>query len=358
MVRRRTGAKLDDPSPTHPPAPTDNRNARTRPISSSPTPSRGLFLLPLIAIGPMLAGCEPPPLSDNGVVGVIGHEGLRDGEFHYPRAVTAEPDGSVFVVDKTGRIQRFDRDGKFETAWRMPEIRAGKPVGIYMHTDGRLFIADTHYHRVLITDRDGKTLGSFGHEGMGEGEFQLPTDVAVDADGYIYVSEYHLTERVSKWTPDFTFIQFIGDGEVRGKRMGRPSAIEIDDEQTLWVADACNHRLIRFTLDGKVLAVVGGFGTEPGKLKYPYDVTMTPDGNLLVCEYGNNRLQWLTKDGRSLGVWGTDGRKVGQLFAPWGAVYGPGGRVYVVDAMNNRVQVIGPDGLPRQTAEQVARAGG
>ncbi len=304
------------------------------------------------------AGCEPPPLTENGVVGIIGREGLGKGEFHYPRAITSESDGSVFVVDKTGRIQRFSGKGELETDWRMPRIDSGKPVGMYMHTDGRLFIADTHYNRVLITDRDGKTIGSFGKPGMGEGEFQLPTDVTVDAEGFIYVSEYHLTERVSKWTSDFTFVKFIGDGEIEGARLSRPAAIEIDGEQTLWVADACNHRLIRFSLDGEVLAIVGGFGTEPGKLKYPYDLDITPEGNLLVCEYGGNRLQWLSKDGRSLGVWGSAGRKPGELFAPWGATYGPEGKIFVVDARNNRIQIIGPDAAPAMTGRQVARADG
>lgn len=308
----------------------------------------------LALISVLHAGCESRPLTPNGVVHVFGEPGLGPGAFSYPRAITAEPGGSVFVVDKSGRIQRFDEKGELETWWRMPETAHGKPVGMTVHPDGRIFVADTHYHRVMIFDRDGKTLGSFGKEGFGDGEFQLPTDVAIDANGFIYVSEYNGNDRITKWSPDrqagssgFKFIKALADGPIRGKRLSRPAGIDIDAEQTLWVADACNHRIVRLSLDGEVLAVFGSFGSGAGELRYPYDIVSTParqadsaGGTIMVCEYEGNRLQWFTKDGRSVGVWGHSGRAVGELFAPWGATYGPRGRVWVVDSLNSRVQII------------------
>jgi DNA-binding beta-propeller fold protein YncE len=294
------------------------------------------------AILVVVGGCERPPLTPNGVIGVFGEVGLGPGEFNYPRAITAEPDGSIFVVDKAGRIQRFAADGTFEVSWFMPAFEKGKPVGLTVHPDGRLLIADTHYHRVLIVDRDGQVLGSFGREGTGDGEFQLPTDVAVDAKGYIYVSEYHENDRITKWSADLEFVRSFGEEPIEGLRLSRPSGIDIDDEQTLWVADACNHRLVRFTLDGEVLSTIGRFGDGPGELKYPYDLSVSPEGQILVCEYGGNRLQWLAKDGRSLRTWGKGGRAVGELFGPWGATFGPKGHVYVVDSQNTRIQIIRP----------------
>ena len=116
----------------------------------------------------------------------------------------------------------------------------------------------------------------------------------------------------------------------------------MDNEQTHWVADACNHRMIRFSLEGEVLDTFGGFGEAPGELSYPYDVSLAPDGTLLVCEYGGSRLQWFSTEGQSLGVWGKAGRAPGELFSPWGATYGPDGRIYVVDSLNNRVQIVRP----------------
>jgi len=307
--------------------------------------ARGLLVasaMVLLLFFPLISGCEPANASDRGVVHVVGRLGTGPGEFGYPRAITVDRQGTFFVVDKTGRIQRFDKDGNLERVWSMPEVEAGKPVGLYAHTDGRLFIADTHYHRVLITDRDGNILDSFGREGTGDGEFSLPTDVAIDADGFIYVSEYYVTERISKWSPDFQFIKRFGEAPIEGRRLSRPAAMVFDDEQTLWVADACNHRLVRFSREGAVLAAIGSLGSDPGEMRYPYDVNMTPEGTLLVCEYGGHRLQWFDKEGTSLKVWGTSGRAPGQLFAPWGAACGADQNVIVVDSLNNRVQMVRP----------------
>lgn len=224
----------------------------------------------------------------------------------------------------------------------MPEIHQGKPVGMAVHPDGRLFVADTHYHRVLIFDRDGNTLAAFGSEGTGNGQFQLPTDLAFDSRGFIYVGEYHRNDRVTKWTPDLQFVQTIGEEPIEGARLSRPSGLVMDEADTLWVADSCNHRLVRFSPDGRVLTTFGQFGAEPGNMRYPYDVTLLPNGTLVVCEYEGARLQWFTKEGRSLKTWGRHGRGRGELFAPWGVTYGPQGRLYVVDSLNSRVQIVQP----------------
>lgn len=288
------------------------------------------------------SGCGPETLTDNGVVGSFGGVGLGLGAFSYPRAITVDQQGSVYVVDKSARIQRFDADGHAELFWTMPEKQSGKPIGLAVHPDGRVFVADTHYHRVLVFDRDGNELARFGGEGFGDGEFQLPTDVAFDADGFIYVSEYSGNDRITKWSPDLQFVAALADQPIDGKRLLRPSAIDIDDEQTLWIADACNHRIVRLDLDGRVLTTFGVMGREPGQLRYPYDIACTPDGKILVCEYGNHRLQWFDHQGQSLGVWGGEGRELGRLWSPWGATVGPNGLVYVVDSYNSRIQIVRP----------------
>jgi len=295
-----------------------------------------------VLLAGLLCGCERGPITDSGVIAVFGNVGLGDGSFNYPRAIASDRDRSVFVVDKTGRVQRFTGEGEFEIAWRTPDIEAGFPVGVAVHPDGRVFVADTHYHRVLIYDRNGTLLHSFGREGTGDGEFQLPTDMAFDSKGNIYVSEYYGNDRITKWSPDFQFVGVLGTQPIAGLNLSRPTGLIVDAEQTLWIADACNHRLVRLSLEGDLLGIVGRYGSEPGELRYPYDIAQSPDGSLMVCEYEGHRLQWFSKDGRSLRIWGKPGRAVGDLFAPWGAAYGPHGRVYVADSLNSRVQVIVP----------------
>ncbi len=303
---------------------------------------RTLPLAKLSIFFSLLNGCDQSSLTNGTAAFEFGGMGLGDGKLSYPRAIAAESNGAVFVVDKSGRVQRFGADGTFERSWKTPESNAGKPVGITVHPDGRLFVADTHYHRVLVYDRDGQLLTTFGREGFGDGEFSLPTDVAVDAKGFLYVSEYYETDRITKWSPDLQFVKVVNPPTIEGKPLNRPTGLIVDDEQTLWVADSCHHRLVRLSLDGEVLSVFGTLGREPGQMRYPYDIGLAPDGSLMVCEYGGDRLQWFDKDGRSLRTWGRSGRKSGELSGPWGAAYGPGNRVYVVDSINNRVQVLEP----------------
>ncbi len=304
--------------------------------------------LALICVLAAIGGCEPPALTDNGVVLTFGRQGMGPGEFGYPRAIATAPDDTFFVVDKTARVQHFDADGNYLNGWSMPENKAGKPVGLTVHPDGRVFVADTHYHRVIVFDADGIELARFGHRGSGDGQFLLPTDVAIDHQGRIYISEYNGNDRVTRWFENpatsqqsaFTFDAVIVAGEIDGQAMRRPSAMVIDDENTLWVADACNHRILRFDLDGRLLKQFGGLGTAPGQLKYPYDINIDREGNLLVCEYGNCRIQWFDREGRSLRIWGSPGRQLGQLNSPWGVIASRNGLVYVLDSQNARVQAI------------------
>lgn len=289
----------------------------------------------------LILSCRPAG-HEGGVVAVFGRMGLGPGDFTYPRALAVAPDGAVFVADKSGRVQRFSASGAFEVDWTMPVISSGMPVGLTVHPDGRLFVADTHNHRVMIFDRDGGVLGAFGSLGTGDGQFSLPTDVAFDRDGFVYVSEYYGNDRITKWSAGLEFVKAFGVEEIEGRRLSRPTGLAVDDEQTLWVADACNHRIVRFSLDGEVLSVFGGFGSAPGRLRYPYGLCIAPDDTIMVCEFEGDRLQWFDKAGRSLRTWGVSGREPGQVASPWGAAYGPGGLVYVVDSRNDRIQILRP----------------
>lgn len=290
----------------------------------------------------VLAGCgqrSQLALDAREVLEVLGQQGLSNGQFYYPRGIAASPEGRVFVADKTGRIQRFGPTGQFEKCWETPAHKAGFPVGMGMAPDGRLFVADTHYNRVLIFDQEGNLLGKFGEAGRGPGQFEMPTDVAVDRDGYIYVSETGGHDRISKFDPQFKYINSFGGAEDGDASTSRPVGLTIDPDNTLWVADSVNHRLLHFSLDGALLGKIGSIGNEPGQFRYPYDTALMADGTLVVAEYGNNRLQQVTRDGKSLRIWGQAGWQVGQLGYPWGIAVAKG-RVYAVDSGNNRVQVI------------------
>lgn len=292
-----------------------------------------------VALIPSLGGCKRAHIADHKPEKIIGGHGFGPGEFHYPRAIATAADGCVFVVDKTARIQRFSPDGEFEAYWQTPESLDGKPTGITVDESGRVLVADSHYHRVIIYDRDGHEEARFGTAGSGPGQFGLVARAVVDVDGAIYVSEYGGDSRISRFSSNFQFLGMFGGPEDGAAALARPQCMVLDKDQTLWVADSCNHRICQFSREGKLLFSFGSPGREPGQMQYPYGLAFCPDDTLLVVEFGNNRLQRFDRTGKSLETWGGPGTRPGQMLDAWGVAVGKGGRVYVVDSRNHRVQM-------------------
>ncbi|HKQ49104.1 MAG TPA: hypothetical protein VJZ71_13620 [Phycisphaerae bacterium] len=300
---------------------------------------RRAALVLICAIG--LVGCDSQPRSEGRVDSVFGGPGLSPGEFSYPRALAVSPvDGCVYVVDKTARIQRFSATGEYQHQWRMPEWTNGKPTGLFVDRTDQLWVADTHYARVMAFDRDGKEMLRFGRHGEGPGEFTFPCSVAVGPDDLVYVGEYGGNDRVNKFTREGTFVGAFADKASGPAWVERPVGLVFDESGDLWVADACHHRICRFGRDGKLLSTFGQPGSEAGQLNYPYGLALEAGGTILVADRGNNRIVRFDRAGKYLGHWGGPGRAVGQLAQPWGVAVSAKGLIYALDSWNNRIQVV------------------
>ena len=304
---------------------------------------RQLIMLMLIVIClPALSGCDDESVTIDGpkVLDTFGRTGRGQGEFIYPRAIDITNDSTLLIVDKTGRIQRFDLEGTFLDMIQMPLIETGKPTGISVGPDGNLYIADTHYYRVIVFSPEGEMLRQWGRFGEDEGCFIYPTDIAFSGDGRIFVSEYGGNDRISVFNEQGDFLYYFGSPGSDSDQFARPSAMCVDRSQgRLYVADACNHRIAIYNFDGRLFGYIGSAGLTAGKLRYPYDLAIFPDGTLVVCEYGNNRIQLFNPEGESLAVYGRAGRQLGELAYPWGLAIDRRRRAFIVDAGNNRIQV-------------------
>lgn len=343
----------------------------------------GIVAVALAALlaGGWCAGCSSPAPVGEPIRGarVIGGLGDTPGRLAYPRAIRASKD-SIWVIDRSARVQRLDPANGECLAWfRMPEWDLGKPVGFAIAPgptgtegwdDELLYIADTHYHRVMVVrlpeaHRPGKEsqpeiVRQVGEYGTGPGQFIYPTSVAVlmSEDGKsirrIYVGEYGGNDRVSVFDADWTF-QFsfgtLGPGlDPKAIEFSRPQSLELvrvggmGGATELLIADALNHRLGRFTLDGALIGWIseaGKPGTELGRFKYPYGLASLGDGTVLVSEFGGQRVQRIdVGTGKGLGAWGNGGRGDGQLAGAW-AVAVFGSHAFVVDASNNRILAFG-----------------
>ena len=273
-----------------------------------------------------------------------GRKGLDDGRFFKPRAITIDKQDRLFIADKTGRIQVFDRDGKFIRRWRIPEVYSGKPVGLSISHDDLLIVCDTHYFRVLFYTPAGelvpsRTIG--GKNGRQPGEFGFITDVVQDSSHNYYVGDYGDFDRIQKFDPDGNYVCEIGGhGESLGQFL-RPQSLAMDANNHLWVTDACNHRIQVFDANvepPKLLFHWGESGSAAGQLCYPYAIELLDDGNVMICEFGNHRVQKFTTDGKSLGVWGTAGKQPGQFSQPWAMAVDSKNMIHIADTYNHRIQ--------------------
>lgn len=309
-----------------------------------------------------LASCDEKPEGHRlAATRVLGEPGRAPGQLMYPRGIAAAQ-GQIWVVDKGARVQRIDPEtGRGLRLFETPKHDNGKPTGLTLAPmPGQeprlgLYVADTHEHRILVYDVESgsdEPALAFGAFGTGDGQFTYPTDIAVLLDDAgrvqrIYVSEYGGNDRVSAFSPELEFLFAFGSFGVAHEQddaehrvaFDRPQSIAIDPEaRELVVADACNHRIGRFTLEGEHLAWFGG--GESDLFRYPYGIELLEGRRALVAEFGGNRVSVVDLEtGEVLTRAGEPGREAGQLASPWGAVV-IGDEAFVLDSGNNRIQVV------------------
>ena len=110
------------------------------------------------------------------------------GPFHRPTDVARSPAGDLYISDGYGnaRVHRFTADGRLQRSWGAPGKTApGEfhvPHGVWVHTDGRVLVADRENNRIQIFSPDGEFLTQW--TGLAR-----PCDIYIDADEVVYVPE-------------------------------------------------------------------------------------------------------------------------------------------------------------------------
>jgi DNA-binding beta-propeller fold protein YncE len=252
-----------------------------------------------------------------------------------PRSMTIGPGSELYVLDNAGRVLVYDEQGKESRRWYMPEYSVGKAEGICVLKDGRVAVADTHYHRVVLFKQDGTLLGMHGKHGEGPGEFIYPVAITQDDRGNYFVGEYGGNDRVQKFSPDGKFQLSFGSFGTEPGEFQRPSGIVWRDGQVL-VADAFNNVIQVFSDSGDFIGILGATSQGSG-LHYPYDLGINARGEVFVVEYGSNRVTHLSPQGEVLGRFGSVGTSDNQFSTPWGIAVDAEGRVLVADTGNRRI---------------------
>jgi sugar lactone lactonase YvrE len=257
--------------------------------------------------------------------------------------VAVDHQDNLYVVDMTGRVQKFSPDGQFLLSWRMhvedPGKIKGEPKGMGTDNDGNIIVVEPHYQRVNLFTPDGKRLEQWGERGTNAGQFIMPRAAAVNSHGDYFIPEYTEVDRVQQFTgKDKKLVRVIGHTGTENGQFDRPEGLCVDAQDRLYVADSCNHRIQVFSPDGQWLRSYGHAGSGPGEFSYPYDIRVDKAGRQYVCEFGGSRLQVFDANDRLLEVIGGPGAEPGQFSNPWSMAFDSEGDLYVADSQNHRVQ--------------------
>lgn len=195
--------------------------------------------------------------------------------------------------------------------------------------------------------------GELAPSGFGPAEIVLPSGIAIDGDGLVYVSSYG-GHRVQKFSQAGTLLRSWGTiGEADGAFTG-PLGIAVHDGY-VYVVDSGNHRVQKFTDEGTWVATWGGPdpGSAAGEFNAPAGIAVNPvTGRVYVGETGNDRVQVLDPNtGVSQLTWGSSMPGNGQFSHPDGIAIPDNGteQVYVADYSYDRVKKFNFAGVLDQT---------
>jgi sugar lactone lactonase YvrE len=216
--------------------------------------------------------------------------------------------------------------------------------------------------RVTILAGDGSQ--GFRDGAARNAQFGDPFGVAVARDGSVYVADAGEGNRIRKISPQGEVSTLAGggegfaDGAGAAARFDTPSALALDGEGNVYVADTGNNRIRKATPDGRVTTVAGdgksGFrdgAAADAEFDSPVGVAVDRDGNVFVADTYNDRVRVVTKDGAVKTVAGagrpgySDGDAASALFdTPCAVAVNEAGDVLVADTGNGRLRKITKDG--------------
>lgn len=207
---------------------------------------------------------------------------------HVP-GVAVDKDDNVYVFTRsTPPVQVYDPKGKLLRTW-------GKGIGSAHHIkidhEGNIWIADVGHHVVQKYTPEGKhllTLGTKGKAGRGKNLLNMPTDMAIDPKGDIFVSDGYGNFRVVHFDKDGKYVDEFGTMGSKQGQLNLPHAIAMDSKGRLYVADRNNVRIQVFDQKGKLLDVWEN-------LMVPWGFCVTKNDEIWVC--GSSPMQWRKEDG-------------------------------------------------------------
>jgi len=239
--------------------------------------------------------------------------------------------------------------------------------GIAIDNSGIIYVSDAGNNRIrkILPDGTVSTLAGSGVAGFANGTgnsamFDRPYGIAVDQNGFIYVSDFN-NARIRKITPLGTVTTIAGnggsnfvDGPALSVSLGGSFGLTVDAAGNIYIADINMNNIKKLSTNGLLSVIAGtsspGFADGPGlsaRFQSPYGIAVDANGNVYVSELGNKRVRKISPDGivSTLAGTGITGTNDGPgATATFDSLFGIGidgtGQLYVCDAFNHRLSKI------------------
>jgi streptogramin lyase len=197
--------------------------------------------------------------------------------------------------------------------------------------------------------------------------------IALDGDRNIWIAERcgsNTCEGASvapvlKFNPSGTLLASFG-----ADMLVWPHGLHVDHDGNVWVtdgrgADGKGHQVLKFSPSGTLLLALGTAGVPgdgPDTFNQPSDVAVAPNGDIFVADgHGgdsNARIVKFSKDGTFTKTWGKKGSRPGEFDDPHAVEFDSRGRLFVADRQNNRIQLFDQDGRFLEEWRQFGRPSG
>jgi streptogramin lyase len=281
-------------------------------------PRRPACILLAAALAALLPGCGPSPLPPP-VRGVAALDAPA------PRSIVFS---AIYENRKT-------------EAWA-PLVR---PAAVAVLPGGEFFLADYGGGRLHVFDKQGEYVAT-ADDPFGGG--LAPLDVAVH--GFLFYVLDANRRTILRYEARGAYRDvFLDLSTISGFETVRPSALAIDRDGRVAVADEDGHRVLVTSSFLQLETVVGEYGSFPGQFKEPRGVAFGSGGVLYVSDRGNRRVQAFDRTGQPLAATPGVDAPDALLIAPSGLDTDRFGNVYVTDTGTGKVFVLAPDLYPLMT---------
>ena len=259
-----------------------------------------------------------------------------------PFGLAVDSKGKIYVADQSvGAVFVFDAESPaVEMIRNRHEASFGLIYGLAMDDNDRLFVSDLKLHHVAVFDAKHKQETSFGADVLAR-----PGGLAIDPENrFLYVVDTE-NDVVDVFDADkFELLRHIG---TPGKKhtlsspgaFSLPSHVAVDADGNVYVTDTLNDRVEIFDADGNFISTFGKNGDGPGQFQRPKGIAVDPDGHVWVVDGTQDRVQVFNQQGQLLIYFGTHGEWPGMFMAANDICIDKQNRVFVSEQFLGRVQM-------------------